>query len=719
MVEAVFNKKDNSNSVWNKFALLIIIIIFILSSVSVAGMITGQGHEPLARGPRENQYPFVNITEPESEARVSGVITIRGYAWDVDGYITKVKVRLGDVWYNATDDSGNSSWYKWSLRYNTTILANGEHRIVALAYDNGSLLGDFGRWIIVNNTGVSENQRPFVNITQPEAEARVSGIITIKGFAWDNDGNVTAVKVIIAETKYNATDDSGNGSWYKWSLVFNTSILEDGEHLLKAIAYDDGDKAEDFGRWIIVKNHEDPKENHWPYVNITHPKNEAKVSGIITIKGHAWDIDGNITLVQVRIADVWYNATDDSGNGSWYKWSLVFNTSKLEDGEYRIVVLSKDDGGKLGDFGRWIIIKNNPDPKENHWPYVNITQPKSEEKVSGNITIKGHAWDIDGNITKVRIKIADVWYNATDTSGNGSWYYWSLVFDTTILSDDEYRIVAISYDDGDKLGDYGVWIIVDNEPDPKENHWPYITITQPKHEAKVSGTIKIKGRAWDIDGNVTSVRVRIADVWYNATDTSGNGTWYYWSLDYNTSKLKNGEYRVVVLAKDNGGKLGDEGIWIIVNNPREQENKVPFVKIEFPLPGANASGVIVIKGRAWDVDGEITSVRIRIGKVYFDAKDTSENGTWYTWEFEWNTTKYENGTHTIKVVVSDGKAHEDAEVKIKVQNQPDGKKEQKHDRTKKKRWPIPGFEGPLALIAAIIAVVVAFFRSGDIRGRNK
>jgi hypothetical protein len=301
-------------------------------------------------------------------------------------------------------------------------------------------------------------------------------------------------------------------------------------------------------------------------------KHEAKVKGLITIKGHAWDPDGNITQVQVRIFEVWYNATDDSGNGSWYKWSLIFNTSILKDDEYRVVAISRDNGGKLGDFGIWIIVRNSPEPKENHWPYVNITQPENEATVKGIITIKGHAWDPDGNITRVQVKIFEVWYNTTDDSGNSSWYKWSLKFNTSILKDDEYSVVAISRDNGGKLGDYGIWIIVKNAPKEKENHRPFVNITAPEHEANVSGMVKINGFSWDVDGNVSYVQIRIGEKYYNATDTSGNNTWYTWEFKWNTTGLENGEYRIGVIVYD-GNLYEDTSVVVILNNAKSGESK--------------------------------------------------------------------------------------------------------------------------------------------------
>ncbi|UCH88266.1 MAG: hypothetical protein JSV49_08350 [Thermoplasmata archaeon] len=653
----------------------------------------------------ENHPPNIQITHPANEAKVSGLITIKGKAWDVDGKVVKVQVRIAEVYYNATDTSGNGTWYYWKLDFNTTKLKNGEWKVTALATDNLSKLGETHIWIIINNP---ENMAPHITITHPANEAKVSGVITIKGKAWDTDGKVVSVKVRIFEVWYNATDISGNSSWYYWKLIFNTSKLKDGEYKITAIAYDNQEKAEDTHIWILVKN---TKENHWPFIEILHPKNEATVSGVITISGKAWDIDGKVVMVQVRIAEVYYNATDTSGNGTWYTWKLEFNTTKLKDGEYKVTALAKDNGGKLGDDGIWILIKNE---KENMAPHIEITHPANEAKVSGVITIKGKAWDMDGKVVKVRIRIYDVWYDATDTSGNGSWYTWKLEFNTTKLYDGEYKITAVAYDDKEKAGDAHRWIIVKNG---RENYAPRIEITHPENEIKVKGVITIKGKAWDVDGNITKVRIRIGEIWYHAKDNTDNDSWYYWSFEYNTTKLKNGWYKIIAAAYD-GYTWGDDHISLYFNN---EVDRCPKVEITSPKSSSRVSGNVKIIGKAWD-DKAVKSVQIKIGDKKFNAIDTSGNNTWYTWKFSWRTKEYKSGEYRITAIVYDGNCYEDTHIWVLLKNpsynkshkhSDDDKKSDSEINKDKKKERLPGFEGPIALVAAAIAVVVASFFRND------
>jgi PDZ domain-containing secreted protein len=717
------DSKNNKNGFLSRNLKIMIIVLLGLAlifslPVSILGAEGGEDYESFAlgssRGRPENIPPHANITHPKNEAEVSGVINITGHAWDTDGNVTDVKVRIAEVNYNATDSTTNNSWYSWFLVFDTTILKNGEYKVIPLPKDDDNDLNDIGWiWIVVNNTE-KENQAPTIWIEVPANNSVVSGEITFKGHAKD-DGGVKSVDFEIDGKEYLATDTSGNETWWSWKLVFNTTILENGGYWVTAWAWDKEENKGGYDKIYIIVNNTKAKENHWPYVTITHPKNEATVKGTITIKGHAWDNDGNVTLVQVRIAEVWYNATHTTTNSSWYNWSLNFDTTKLKDGEFKVTAIAKDDGGKFGDWHIWIIIKNT---KENHWPYVNITQPKNEETVKGVITIKGHAWDPDGNVTIVQVKIGDVWYNATDDSGNNSWYKWSFKYNTTKLEDGEHRIVAISKDDGGKLGDYGRWIIVKNKV---ENKAPYIQITQPVKDATVKGIIKIKGKAWDLDGKVIKVRVRINEVWYNATDDSGNGTLYYWSVDFNTSTLKDGEYKITAVAWDNKEKAEDIHIWVLVKNAIE--NLRPKIWFNTPKSGYNVSGNVNISGGASD-EKAVQYVQVRIGDKKFNATDSSGNSSWYSWYYIWNTSGYEDGEYRLTALVFDGKLFEDAHVEVNLNNTSSEKnessapEEEKKDK-EKSSWFLPGFEGPFALAAIVSAVVVAFFRNRRDGNRTK
>ena len=284
----------------------------------------------------------------------------------------------------------------------------------------------------------------------------------------------------------------------------------------------------------------------------------------------------------------------------------------------------------------------------------------------------------------------------------------------------------IAYDDKEKAEDTHIWIIVKNKVN-EYNKEPYVYLTNPKHHSEVKNVIEIKGKAWDIDGKVTKVKVKIYDVWYAATDTSGNGSWYTWSLEYNTSKLKNGWYRITAAAYD-GQAWGDDYIYLYFNNTIV--NKDPMVTITQPKSNTEVSGKVIISGTARD-DASVKYVKIKIGDKDFEATDTSGNNSWYSWRYVWNTSEYENGKYRISAYVYDGLTTVDVHVYVELNNtvksnvssteEDSSPEDNKADSTNSKTSsPLPGFESPIFLVAAAIAaVVVGFFRSGRDGNRTK
>jgi parallel beta-helix repeat protein len=118
-------------------------------------------------------------------------------------------------------------------------------------------------------------------------------------------------------------------------------------------------------------------------------------------------------------------------------------------------------------------------------------------------------------------------------------------------------------------------------------------------------------------------------------------------------------------ADENNDTIGDvpHGIpgkafnrdWYPLVNPVPIEvtpYKLPVVNIVFPLNNSKVSGVIIINGTAYSEEGDIQSVKIRID----DEEWRVANGT-ANWRLEWNTTKYEKGSHTIYVYVQDEKGY--------------------------------------------------------------
>ena len=207
------------------------------------------------------------------------------------------------------------------------------------------------------------------------------------------------------------------------------------------------------------------------------------------------------------------------------------------------------------------------------------------------------------------------------------------------------------------------------------NTSPQIEITEPMNGTVVSGGIIIQGRAWDIDENETIQKVEIridGGEWKEAEGTTS------WNYSWNTTKVENGEHTIEARAYDG---IDYSNIAKITVNVQNVENNPPEIKITEPENGSVVKGNIVIKGKAWDEDGTVIKVELRI-----------DDGAWINmtgianWTYALDTTKLSNGMHKIETRCYDGTDYSYASIKINVQNKKEGM--------------------PITIIAGIVIVII-------------
>lgn len=191
---------------------------------------------------------------------------------------------------------------------------------------------------------------------------------------------------------------------------------------------------------------------------------------------------------------------------------------------------------------------------------------------------------------------------------------------------------------------------------------PEVVIDTPDHGSTVSGAVVISGRAGD-DSHVTGVKVRIdSGEWKHARDTTDDGSWRTWALDWDTTTGPNGWHGIGALASDDSGQLGDARIEVFVENPHQDGNHPPRVAIDEPVNHATVRGTIQVKGRSGDEDVndtvELVQVRIDHG-AWQNATPTGTNGSWDHWAFEWNTSTVPDGWHAFSAQAFDGELWSD------------------------------------------------------------
>lgn len=136
---------------------------------------------------------------------------------------------------------------------------------------------------------------------------------------------------------------------------------------------------------------------------------------------------------------------------------------------------------------------------------------------------------------------------------------------------------------------------------PPSNKKPTIAITFPSNNATVNGTITIHGTASD-DKMVKKVEIRIDNgTWIQALGTKS------WSYSIDTTTLSNGLHKIEARSYDDSLYSNIASIRINVFN-----NHKPIIKIIKPLVNEIVKGKIVIKGIAWDKDGNESIVKVAI-----------------------------------------------------------------------------------------------------------
>lgn len=122
--------------------------------------------------------------------------------------------------------------------------------------------------------------------------------------------------------------------------------------------------------------------NEAPVIEIDHPAHGATVSGTIDIYGWAGD---DVEVVAVELIFDWaieVNATITGRWGNHVNWTYEWNTSEFDDGWHDIAARAWDSEGLHGVHLIEVLVDNEPDPQENHKPFVRLTHPAPEILIS-------------------------------------------------------------------------------------------------------------------------------------------------------------------------------------------------------------------------------------------------------------------------------------------------------------------------------------------------
>lgn len=352
--------------------------------------------------------PSVTIETPVEGATVNGTTEIQGTASDPDGNVTSVRVRVDDApWKEA---SGTD---EWTASWDTTSADDGEHTITVEAADDDNRTATVERTVTVDNGdgGSTTNEAPQVSIDEPASGATVNGTLEVQGTALDPDGSLEEVQARIDDgfwSPVNGTTD--------WSFPWDTTVLDDGEHVLAVKAVDaDGATA----NATLTVNVDNSQPQAGPEVEIRAPAPDATVNGTLELRGNASDPDGVVDGVEVRLGDEAWRPARGTNN-----WELEWNVSELEPGPQELQVRAFDDDGNRANASRTIEVEEvEPlSPTGVDELTLSLTSPEDGASLEDELVIAGEVQDVgDPNATvRVTWRIDDGRARVLELEGGGS-----------------------------------------------------------------------------------------------------------------------------------------------------------------------------------------------------------------------------------------------------------------------------------------------------------
>jgi hypothetical protein len=376
-----------------------------------------------------DELPSVQMTAPAEAATVAGTIAVGASASDDKG-VTQVRFSV-DGTTIATDANGADGW---SVQWDTTAVADGDHGLTATATDTaGQTRTSAARAVSVDNV----DQSPTVELTEPAESATVAGTIPVRATASDDKG-ITQVRFSVDGNTIGTDTNASDG----WSVQWNTGTVADGAHQLTATATDTGGRTATDSHSVTV----DSTFSFPPSVTVTEPAESATVGGTVVVRATASD-DVGVTEVRFSVDGTAIGTDTDGADG----WSVSWDTGTVSEGEHTVTARATDTQAKTAEDSSQVRVDNTA-------PTVAVTSPAEGASVSATIAVTASAADA-GSVASVRFLVGGTLIGTDTTGADG----WSVTWDTTAASNGSHSITAVARDGaGNERTSAAVQFLIDN-----------------------------------------------------------------------------------------------------------------------------------------------------------------------------------------------------------------------------------------------------------------
>jgi chitodextrinase len=296
--------------------------------------------------------PAVSVSAPAGGSTASGTITVTANASDNVG-VAGVQFKVDGVDVGAEDTGA-----PYSVQWNTTSAANGNHGITAVARDGaGNSTTSESVTVVVSNApgNPGDSTAPSVSVTAPAANATLSGTVTVTAAATDNVG------VAGVQFKVDGVDVGAEDTGAPYSVQWNTTAAANGNHGITAVARDAaGNNSTSTNIAVTVVNDQAP-----PSVSITAPTVGATLSGTLAVTATASD-DLGVAGVQIKLNGINLGAEDTAA-----PYSVSWNTTTAINGSHALTAIARDGANKTTTSAAVSVAVNNivlPPPGGGTWP---------------------------------------------------------------------------------------------------------------------------------------------------------------------------------------------------------------------------------------------------------------------------------------------------------------------------------------------------------------
>ncbi|ODS39093.1 MAG: hypothetical protein A7315_11535 [Candidatus Altiarchaeales archaeon WOR_SM1_79] len=532
--------------------------------------------------------PTIKLTNPLNGSSVSGIVELSAVVRNADGGL------INAFTYVEYFIDGNINYRYWDSR----IYESGsKHTIYAVAYDYA------GNNITTESITVKVvDLPPRVEFLDLISGSTIKDMMLIKADIIDDRG-IKNITLTVDDVEY------------EYPYIFNPSVVSNGNHTIKIVVTDFGNRGSSAEVWVNVNAEKIIIDNG---VNLTFGNDRNLIAYL------AVPIGANVTNADIEISRTGKLIIGDKQNlkellNLILKENCTCDSCEINSGRCLIPLKFHSDSSGISQISNLTLEYNITTIQQE----VNITTLEDGEIITDDkIIIKAAAADntevskfefyLDGQIICIDMQepYSCEWNTANQISGHT---IAAVAYDYYKYAKIDYDIFIIGYDI--------IRTVIEGD------NYPEVEITNPL-VGTVNGTVSIQAKVSD-DIGMDRVEVLIDD--YEIC--------YSLPCFWNTLEDANGTHNVTVIVYDTAMQSANDTVIVtVIDEP-------PVIEILEPTAGSNLNDTVTVNVFALD-DREIERVEFYIdGDLgYIDAS---------AYLFDWDTNTVDNGMHTIKAVAYD------------------------------------------------------------------